>query len=235
MNNQIQDLHYLQKELLMKLSLSAGLRFNELIIEGLESEHVNYHLKKLIQIKFISKISDLYILTDLGKDYVNKIDDTTNELERQPKTSVVITGKRINKNGEVEHLLYRRLKQPYFRKIGRIGGKVKFGETLEEAASRELFEETGLRAKNFVLETIYHKLRHREDGEFVQDVIFYIFFVTDFEGEFLERTPFQENFWLTNSNKDAYQKDFFDDLHFDDSLNPKPLSIVESVKLAEGY
>jgi hypothetical protein len=44
-------LHYFQKDLLKKLTLSdKPVRFNELLIEGLESEHMNYHLQKLIEL-----------------------------------------------------------------------------------------------------------------------------------------------------------------------------------------
>lgn len=230
-------LHYYQKALVKKLTLTPkGKRFNELLIKGLESEHMNYHLKKLNEIGFVEKSAEIYVLTDLGKDYSNLLDDGMTVTEKQPKTSIIIWGVRKNKKGEVEHLLNRRLRQPYYGKVGRITGKVLFGETLKDAAKRELYEETGLTARSFVLERVYRKMRKREDGEFVQDVVFYIFFVTGFSGKLIRKTKFQENFWI--SEKKLYKSkkyDLYDDFEIDKRLKPDSLTLTESVALAEGF
>jgi ADP-ribose pyrophosphatase YjhB (NUDIX family) len=236
MNNINIKLHYYQKELIKKLSLNLQMRFNDLLIEGLESEHMNYHLKQLLEIGFVTKQRSKYVLTDDGKDYSNLLDDQTDLIEKQPKTSVLIRGVRKNKNGQVEHLLNRRLCQPYLGKVGRFGGKVRFGETLQQAVERELYEETGLYAKTFKLEEIYRKMRKREDGFWVQDVVFYIFFVKNFRGKFIRKTLYQENFWITK--RELYKRsdlDPYDDLELDDRLAPKPLKLSENKGLAEGF
>ena len=231
-------LHYYQKALVKKLTLSkSGKRFNQLIIKDLESEHMNYHLKQLVEIGFVGKLKENYMLTDLGKEYSNLLDDGMAVIEKQPKTSIIIWGVRKNAKGEVEHLLNKRLKQPYNGKIGRITGKVLFGETLQEAAARELYEETGLTAENFTLEEIYRKMRKREDGVFVQDVIFYLFFVTSFSGKLIKKTPFQENFWASKKeiygNKNKY--DLYDDFVMDERLRSKKLVVTEKVGISEGF
>jgi hypothetical protein len=154
-------LHYYQKELIKKLVTKLGLRFNELLINDLESEHMNYHLKQLINFGLVEKNKGKYNLTDTGKDYSNLMDSETDLIEKQPKTSVIIRGVRKNKKGEAEYLMTRRLRQPYLGKVGAPTGKVRFGETFQEAAERELYEETGLKAKKFHLQEIYHKLRKR--------------------------------------------------------------------------
>ncbi len=236
MNNINIKLHDYQKELIKKLTLRPGVRFNDLIIEGLESEHMNYHLKQLVSYGFVVKINSKYDLTDSGKDYSNLIDSETELLEKQPKISIVIRGVRKNKSGEIEHLLTKRLRQPYFGKTGRITGKVRFGETLSQTAERELYEEAGLKAKILILEEIYRKMRKRKNGEWIQDVIFHIFLAKEFSGKLVEKTPFQENFWITKS--EFYKRkdlDPFDDLDLIDRLNPKPLSIRESPGIAQGF
>src|SRR3990170_944918 len=110
--------HYFQKAILKKLTLTPILKFNELLIDGLESEHMNYHLKKLITYGFVSKKGISYQLTDKGKDYCNLLDDNIDMVEKQPKTSVLITGVRKNpQTGKIENLVSKRLRQPYYGKV----------------------------------------------------------------------------------------------------------------------
>lgn len=199
-------LHYFQKELLKKLTLSAkGLRFNELLIEGLESEHMNYHLQKLIEFELVQKQEQYYQFTDEGKDYSNQLDDNVDIVEKQPKTSVLLVVVRYNeKKKEEEYLVNKRLRQPYYGKVGLLTGKVRFGESLEQAVKRELYEESGLSAGSVKLLSIYHKIRTKE-VETVQDVIFYRHLVTEVSGDLITKTAFQENFWATA--KELQQRD----------------------------
>lgn len=233
MNNTNIKLHKYQKEILKTISTEPSFRFNDLLIEGLESEHMNYHLKKLIEFGFVQKKGSEYSLTDSGKDYRNLMDDDVKVIEKQPKTSVIIKAVRKNKHGEVEYLLSKRLVQPYLGKVGRLGGKVRFGETLEEAVSRELYEETGLKANNITLEQIYRKMRRRDKGGFIQDVFFYIYHCTELEGEIIEQTEFQENFWATV--KEATKMNTYDDLSLPDTFEPAEFDIQENLGIAEGF
>lgn len=206
------QLHSYQNALVRALiTYPHGAHFNSLLVEGLESEHMNYHLKKLIEYGLVEKKNMLYSLTDTGKDYCNLTDDEMRELEKQPKTSVILWCTRINPQGEREHLINRRLRHPYYGKVGRLTGKVRYGETLVQAAKRELYEETGLEASSCKLVEIYHKLRTKPDGEVVQDVLFYIVQMEKFTGHLIEKTKYQENFWLSEKNPDKNAYDFFDD------------------------
>jgi len=230
--------HYYQKALLKKLIVTPGLRFNDLLIPGLLSEHMNYHLKQLLDAGLIEKQGDHYQLTDLGKDYGNLLDDNSEFVERQPKTSVIIWAVRRNsKTGKVEHLVNKRLRQPYYGKVGRLTGKVRFGETLQQAVARELFEETGLQADHFQLEKVYHKLRTREDGTTVQDILFYIFFISGLHGTLITKTEFQENFWISEADMhNRKDLDFYDDFEIDSRIRPAAeLRFVESKEIAKGY
>lgn len=235
MDNLNIKLHELQKTLLKKLTTEKQMRFNDLLIEGLGSEHMNYHLKRLIDLDLVTKSTDRYELTDKGKDYSNLMDDEVEFVEKQPKTSVLLHAVRKAADGSVEHLLNKRLRHPYFGKIGRLTGKVRFGETLEQAAQRELYEETGLTAGKIELEAVYHKLRHREDGTYVQDSLFYRFFLTDFSGTLIEKTPFQENLWISSRDPNLDKYDFFEGVNMGERLKPEALSFMEDDGVAIGF
>lgn len=234
-STQPKQLHDHQLKILKKLVLTPELRFNQLLSEDIDSELMNYHLQKLMEYDLVQKVELHYSLTNIGKDYTNLLDDNVEKIERQPKTGVIIRAARYNKEKKShEDLFMKRLRTPYYGKVGRVGGKVQFGETLEQAARRELKEETGLDAGTLTLERIFHKLRHDANGTFVQDVIFYIFFTADVSGELTPRTPYQENFWATRSEVEDGM-DPYDDIEYSTSLEPKPLIFEEHVHIAQGY
>ena len=101
----------------------------------------------------------------------------------------------------------------------------------------QMYEETGLTAPNMVLEEIYHKMRYREPGNFVQDVIFYIFHALNPQGELIRQTPDQENFWATREDVlHSGQYLLFDDLSLPENITPAPLKYVESIEqIVAGY
>lgn len=236
MNNLNIKLHYFQTVLLKKLVSVPKARFNDLLIAQLESEHMNYHLQKLLEFGLVEKIDDKYQLTDSGKDYSNLMDDQVEAIEKQPKTSVLLNIVRRNtQTSKIEYLLSKRLRQPYLGKIGRLTGKVRFGETLEQAAGRELYEETGLQAKEFILEQVYHKLRYRQDQTCVQDVLFYQFMVKNPTGNLITHTPFQENIWASKDMITKHSLNVYDDLVINQSLQPQKLSFVENIGIADGF
>jgi len=229
-------LHYFQKDLLKKLiTRNKPSRFNDLLIEGLESEHMNYHLQKLAELGLVSKSESGYELTDIGKDYANLMDDSVEEIEKQPKTSVLILACRQREGTESdEFLMSKRLRHPYYGKVGLLTGKIRFEETIEQAVQRELYEETGLQSRSITLINIYHKIRTK-DNVVVQNNIFFRHLVLDVFGEFIEHTDYQENFWATIDELNK-RDDLFD------SFSTKwltrtipPLTFKVDIAKAEGY
>jgi ADP-ribose pyrophosphatase YjhB (NUDIX family)/predicted transcriptional regulator len=228
-----------QGQILKKLMYNPKLRFSDMQIPDMTSKHFVYYLKKLVEDKLISKEGRYYYLTDKGKEYVGRLDEKDMQFEMQPKISMAIIVEREGDDGEKEYLLSRRLKQPYYGKVGGFTGKLRFGETFEHAARRELLEETGLTGK-FHLRHIkrkfaYQKEKDSNDRKIVQDQIMIFFLVTEPEGELITEHEELESFWVkypdVAKHKDLYNTfiDFFEETRTSEMKN------FEIDVEAEGY
>ncbi|MEK7602669.1 MAG: NUDIX domain-containing protein [Patescibacteria group bacterium] len=177
---------------------------------GLDSDHFKFHIARLVELGYVDKISTgRYKLSIKGKEFANKLDTDTNTVERQPKVSVIITGWRTRRGtNELEFLVQQRLKNPYCGYWARIGGKMRWSETITEAAQRELKEETGLGA-DLEYRGLYHKMDYREDnGEMLEDKLFLLIKATNFRGILTEEIEGGKNAWLTIAEIDAQKKVF---------------------------
>jgi 8-oxo-dGTP diphosphatase len=190
--------HTAQVAILRYLLFKPQAAFSELQkATNLTSDHFNFHVKKLVDEGYVEKNEKQYKLTNKGKEYSNRMDTDENEIEKQPKVSVAITLERQNSKGEREFLFQQRKKNPYFDFWGRMGGKVRWGESVIEAAERELMEETGLEA-----ELEYKLLYHKRDfskttGKLLEDKMFFCVYATKFSGELIEAFEGGVNRWMT--------------------------------------
>jgi ADP-ribose pyrophosphatase YjhB (NUDIX family) len=174
----------------------------------LTSDHFNFHIKKLIEEGYVEKLERHYRLAHKGKEYANRMDTDENEIEKQPKVSVAITLERKNKKGEREFLFQQRKKNPYFDFWGRVGGKMRWGESVIEAANRELKEETGLEAK-FEYRLLYHKRDfNKATGKLLEDKLFLCVYATEYSGELVESFEGGINRWMTETEFHATSKHF---------------------------
>ena len=112
---------------------------------------------------------------------------------------------------ENEYLVQKRLKQPYYGFYGGITGKVTWGETIKEAAIRELMEETNLSGKP-ILVGLEHKMDYEKmNGSLLEDKLFFVFRVNEPEGKLKRKFKGGENIWL-NENEITKLPDKFDDI-----------------------
>lgn len=201
-------MHEVQSQILRHLLFVPHARFAELQkTTGLTSDHFNFHIKKLIDSKLIQKIEDAYQLSPKGKEYANRMDTDENEIEKQPKVSVALVVERM-KDGRREFLAQQRLKQPYYGFWGRLGGKVRWGESFEEAAKRELKEETNLDA-DFTFQLIFRKRDYDTDSDsLLEDKVFVIMTTRHATGELMEDFEGGHNAWLTQDEFIAKEKTF---------------------------
>lgn len=192
------QVHAAQTKILRELLFLPATNFAELQkVSGLESDHVKFHIKRLVELGYVEKDGTKYKLTVKGKEYANKLDTDAGVIERQPKVAVMLVVERISASGAKEYLLQERLKHPYYGFWGVPTGKIRWGESIYETASRELEEETGLNG-DFEYRGVYHeRVRHEKSDEIVEDKIFHLMFTATASGTLKARFDGGRNVWRT--------------------------------------
>ncbi|HWZ65222.1 MAG TPA: NUDIX domain-containing protein [Patescibacteria group bacterium] len=199
------QLHQAHVAILRVLLFSPVARFAELQkASELTSDHFNFYLKQLSDEEYIGKNQDgAYRLTFKGKEFANRFDTDERKVERQPKVAVCLM---IRHDGK--QLVQQRLKQPYYGYWGRPTGKIRWGETILEAAARELAEETGLEA-DLQYEALYHKMDYNEQtSEMLEDKIFFVIGGTNPRGKLIEDFEGGHNAWMTQEEYANQEKTF---------------------------
>lgn len=222
-------LHPAHVAILRVLLFSPHARFAELQkASELSSDHFAFYLKQLVEDNLISKdTKGMYQLTFKGKEFANRFDTDARTVERQPKVAVCLM---IRRSSDGKQIVQQRLKQPFYGYWGRPTGKIRWGETILEAAARELLEETGLVA-DLRFESIYHKLDFNEaTDELLEDKIFFVVAGDDPTGTLIEEFEGGRNAWMTQEEYAAQELSFesaSDNFKHQDDPTP-PVPIVES-------
>ena len=209
------QIHEAQTKILRELLFLPETNFAELQrVSGLESDHAKFHIKRLVELGYIDKEGSQYRLSVKGKEYANKLDTDAGVIERQPKVAVMLVVER-ERGGVKEYLLQQRRKHPYYGFWGSPTGKIRWGESIHEAAIRELKEETNLEG-SFEYRCIFHeRVRHADTGEMVEDKIFHMMFCDNVRGELLVDFDGGRNVWRTmesmHSETKTY-KSFFEEM-----------------------
>lgn len=196
--------HGVQMEILRKLLFMQTTTFSDLLkATELTSDHFNFHVKQLIDAGYLEKQDNVYGSCVPAKSMPTVWMDTDEKvLEKQPKISVLL----IVEDKDGRFLSQQRLKQPFYGFWGRATGKVRWGETLEEAAGRELMEEAGLTA-DFRYAGLYHKMDYEKSGDFLEDKYFMVMYGTNPQGE-LQDSEGHHNEWLSVEELEAKEKVF---------------------------
>jgi ADP-ribose pyrophosphatase YjhB (NUDIX family) len=175
---------------------------------ALSSDHFSFHIARLVELGMVEKVSrGQYRLTARGKEYANRLDTDNNTVERQPKTAVIFALTR-QRGGITEYVFQERLKNPYFGFWGLPGGKMRWGETIIEAAEREAMEETGLHA-DFRIAGVYHELvRQTENQDVLEDKVFFVAEGSNVRGQLLADFEGGHNEWMSFDEAFAKPKKF---------------------------
>lgn len=199
-------IHKAQTQILRELLFLPETNFAELQrVSGLESDHVKFHIKRLVELDYVQKIGGKYKLSVKGKEYANKLDTDAGVIERQPKVAVMLVVEQVIGTTKY-YLVQQRIKHPMYGFWGCPTGKIRWGESIYETASRELMEETGLRA-HFEFAGEYHeRVMHGTSGEIVEDKLFHVVFTDAFEGEMITEFEGGRNVWRTMEDMKNEQK-----------------------------
>jgi 8-oxo-dGTP pyrophosphatase MutT (NUDIX family) len=131
--------HHLQKKIYNRLVGAESLRYSQLRPEGVEANLFMYHLKELIRSGLVEKVDGGYSLTQQGRSTATRFSIREQGIRIMPSTISVI----VLRSKDGEWLLYRRRRQPYIGSLGFPSGKIHLGDSLENAAYRELDEKCG--------------------------------------------------------------------------------------------
>jgi ADP-ribose pyrophosphatase YjhB (NUDIX family) len=169
-------MHAYERHILHTLTLRGEARYRDLKPSKAESNLFVYHLKKLTREGYIGKKGTAYVLTAAGNRYVDKLSLASFEPRSQPKIVTVV----ICTNKEGKYLIYTRKREPFYGMKGFPYGKIHVGETIGEAADRELYEKCGITA------SLVHKgdmyLTIHKGGELVTAMLCHIFLGANPEG-----------------------------------------------------
>jgi 8-oxo-dGTP pyrophosphatase MutT (NUDIX family) len=189
-------IHPVQLAILKELLFKPSARFTDLNVAGLTTDHFTFHIHQLVQSGLVAKKGTAYVLTTEGKEYANRMDTEKLLIEHQAKLSIKpVIIKTIGKKTLL--LAQQRLKQPYYGLWGFPGGKIIWGETLFQAAERELIEETGLTGQ-MTFKGVQHKLDVTTgDAKLLEDKYFFVIKVENPVGTFTEKSPGCLNRWCT--------------------------------------
>lgn len=189
------DLHPVQASILRELLFKNGSTFSALNKTGMGNDNFSFHLRQLTVEGVIEKRVNKYFLTQEGKLFANKLDIFSLKMEKFGTPSVAVTAKKVV-GGTSYYLIQQRLKEPLYGYHGFINGKVKFGELVEETASRELLEEAGISGDEPEIMTIHHWLRGPTRNHIKLDHYFFICLVKNPKGK-LKSTKEGKNYWMT--------------------------------------
>lgn len=197
--------HEVQTAILRELLFVPSASFSDLRKKtNLDSDYFKFHIARLNEVGYISKTKNSsYTLTAAGKEYANKLDTDRNIIERQPKSAVIIV---LMVDGKV--LVQERHKHPYFGFWGYPGGKIRWGETIMDAADRELKEETGLRAE-LTYRGVYHEqVVSAESGEILEDKIFHVINANHPSGKLSDTFEGGRNAWKRLEELETIKKKY---------------------------
>jgi 8-oxo-dGTP pyrophosphatase MutT (NUDIX family) len=213
------DLHEIQVLILKKLLFHPKLRYSDLRpSEEIENNKLNFHINQLKNLGLVKKSDDLYVLTNKGKEFAGRLDTDILKVQKQAKISAWICPIR-DVEGELEFLIYTRLKSPFFGCQGFMSGKVDYGEKILDAAKRELKEECDLEGNPEIVALKHYIVFDKSTNEMVEDKFMFLCIVKNPTGNLFQSEEGKYE-WVKKSNLEKYIMNHFESwAAFESQLN----------------
>lgn len=163
--------HHIQLTILRQMLTQPTARYSDLKPKNLEANLFMYHLKLLIKQDLIEKQDKHYGLTRRGKRFADRATLDDMRIRIQPKLVAITALKRA----DGKWLLLERKHQPFLHHKGFPSGKIRFGESLQQAATRELQDKSGLTDVPLTLRGNI-VMRFMDEQEVVNHIVGYVFY-----------------------------------------------------------
>lgn len=166
--------HHIQRTIMKALLATPTATYSMLKPKGIESNLFLYHVQQLIRAGLIAKDDRTYQLTVKGKQYLDRAHLDTMVIRIQPKLVVMLAVQ----DDSGQFLIQERLHQPFLNMQGFLSTKLRFGETLQEAAYRELTDKSNLTADDVNLAlrgNVFLRFFDSESGLVANHIIAYVF------------------------------------------------------------
>lgn len=158
MNNRF-DMHHIQRAIILSLVAKSPRTFTELQPPRVANNTFSYHLKKLVDNGYVEHVDARYVPTRKALKLV-----AANGGQRQRISSPIVITMFYVVNNDGEVLLLNRNLKPFQGWYGLPSGVIHAGEMLDEAATRELFEKTGIQPTDGLCVCGVLDFQYREDG-----------------------------------------------------------------------
>ncbi len=183
-------MHRIQKYILAQLAVQQTCRFSQLRPKDVESNHLMYHLRRLMASGWVNKSAGAYALTPTGLLEVDRLSSVDSQPRIQPKIVTLIACS----NEAGEWLVYRRARQPFKGLVGFPYGKIHLGEKVGAAAKREFKEKTGVDAALTHRGEVYLTV-HDKEGELISHMLTHVFSGKVTGGTLREASEMGKCFW----------------------------------------
>lgn len=129
--------HHIQKYILSILMHQRYARYSDMRPPKVDTNLYSYHLRQLVRADLVKKTDEGYTLDALGLAYVDRVNEETLAIRRQPKAVTML----VVQNSDGGILLQKRSKQPYIGKWMLPHGKLHISDSsVMAAARREAYE-----------------------------------------------------------------------------------------------